>query len=380
MRLIVWNYQGLGNPRTVLYLKELIRSKNPSVLFLIETKMNSYRLNKIRRQCGFCKGFSVDPIGVAGGLSLWWKPWIEVNILSWNKNWIDTIIRSDAEQTYRRFSWIYGTLYSAEKIEFWEAIDDWDRKDQVPWVVCGDMNEVAWSHEKEGGAPWNPRKRRFLIDFMESNSLADLGFSGQCFTWEKNCGENMIVRERLDRVLGNADWIECWPNTQVSHGLRLGSDHCPLIIDNNPSVYKAKKLFRFEAKWVENPACMDIVQSCWGEETRGSGITNWMRKLAACEKKLSQWSKNLGDNSRRQIQELLTRLEMVQKDVGSLQNQNLHDKLGNYLDSLWKAEELYWCQRSRVNWLKAGDKNTRFFHLSTIQRRQRNRILRLKNK
>ncbi|KAH0969686.1 hypothetical protein GBA52_028478 [Prunus armeniaca] len=41
------------------------------------------------------------------------------------------------------------------------------------------------------------------------------------------------------------------------------------------------------------------------------------------------------------------------------------------LEKLWKAEELYWCQRSRVNWLSAGDKNTRFFHLSTIQRRQR---------
>ncbi|CAB4294268.1 unnamed protein product [Prunus armeniaca] len=83
---------------------------------------------------------------------------------------------------------------------------------------------------------------------MESNSLVDLGFSGQCFTWEKNCGDNMIVRERLDRALGNADWIVRWPNTQVAHGLRLGSDHCPLIINNNPTVCKAKKLFRFEAK------------------------------------------------------------------------------------------------------------------------------------
>ncbi|CAB4263679.1 unnamed protein product [Prunus armeniaca] len=59
----------------------------------------------------------------------------------------------DGEEICGRFSWIYGTPYCAEKIKFWEAIDDWDRKDQIPWVVCGDMNEVAWSHKKEGGAP-----------------------------------------------------------------------------------------------------------------------------------------------------------------------------------------------------------------------------------
>lgn len=83
----------------------------------------------------------------------------------------------------------------------------------MSWFVSGDMNEVLWNFEKEGGAPWNPRRRRYLLEFMESNSLIDLGFSGQCFTWEKKCTDNVVVRERLDRSLGNADWVLRWPNT-----------------------------------------------------------------------------------------------------------------------------------------------------------------------
>lgn len=36
-------------------------------------------------------------------------------------------------------------------------------------------------------------------------------------------------------------------------------------------------------------------------------------------------------------------------------------------------------QKSRIKWLQAGDRNTKFFHLSTIIRRRRNKIERLKN-
>ncbi|CAB4316995.1 unnamed protein product [Prunus armeniaca] len=40
---------------------------------------------------------------------------------------------------------------------------------------------------------------------------------------------------------------------------------------------------------------------------------------------------------------------------------------------------MFWKQRSRISWLKEGDANTRLFHLTTIQRRQQNRVLKWKN-
>lgn len=42
--------------------------------------------------------------------------------------------------------------------------------------------------------------------------------------------------------------------------------------------------------------------------------------------------------------------------------------------TLRKQEEQFWGMRSRIKWLHWGDQNTRFFHATTIQRRQNNRI------
>ncbi|CAL1376110.1 unnamed protein product [Linum trigynum] len=47
------------------------------------------------------------------------------------------------------------------------------------------------------------------------------------------------------------------------------------------------------------------------------------------------------------------------------------------LNILWKEEEIFWRQRSRVQYLKGGDKNSNFFHTSTILRSHRNKVLKL---
>lgn len=47
--------------------------------------------------------------------------------------------------------------------------------------------------------------------------------------------------------------------------------------------------------------------------------------------------------------------------------------------ALRKQEEEYLKLKSRVQWLPDGDDNTRFFHLSTVKRRRRNRISGIQN-
>jgi len=56
----------------------------------------------------------------------------------------------------------------------------------------------------------------------------------------------------------------------------------------------------------------------------------------------------------------------------------VENKIADRIVELNHREEIMWQQRTRIRWLAAGDKNTRFFHLRASQRRKKNSIKRLK--
>ncbi|KAL6208769.1 hypothetical protein ACLB2K_019714 [Fragaria x ananassa] len=65
------------------------------------------------------------------------------------------------------------------------------------------------------------------------------------------------------------------------------------------------------------------------------------------------------------------------KCLGRRQNpflQDLEKKLIADYEKIRDAEALFWKQKSRDKWLSEGDRNTKFFHLTTIVRRRRNKI------
>ncbi|XP_023901204.1 uncharacterized protein LOC112013045 [Quercus suber] len=58
---------------------------------------------------------------------------------------------------------------------------------------------------------------------------------------------------------------------------------------------------------------------------------------------------------------------------------NLEDELLNELNRVLNQEEELWALKSSVNWMIQGDRNTNFYHVSTLVRRKRNQILAIKD-
>ena len=72
------------------------------------------------------------------------------------------------------------------------------------------------------------------------------------------------------------------------------------------------------------------------------------------------------------------RLEELQADPNRLGPSHAEIKITNRIVELNHREEIMWQQRSQIQWLSAGDKNTRFFHMRSSQRKKKNKITLLK--
>jgi hypothetical protein len=69
MSFLSWNCRGLGNPQTVRVLHHLVKEKNPSFVFLMETISSKNYMEKIRCRLAYDCLFVVDSVRRSGGLS-----------------------------------------------------------------------------------------------------------------------------------------------------------------------------------------------------------------------------------------------------------------------------------------------------------------------
>ena len=75
-----------------------------------------------------------------------------------------------------------------------------------------------------------------------------------------------------------------------------------------------------------------------------------------------------------EIKHLQKRIEVLNRAPPTQPNRSEFLQVSKELDEWLRKQEIYWAQRSRVNWNKHGDKNSKFFHLKASQRRQKNLI------
>ncbi|PWA86638.1 hypothetical protein CTI12_AA135010 [Artemisia annua] len=159
-----------------------------------------------------------------------------------------------------------------------------------------------------------------------------------------------------------------------------GSSNTSSRIEEFQSLLSTSELFELPFKglnytWDNNRADNANIQ----ERIDRALANEMLLNLAHCAKDLTSWSRKNFQNNRKVIEELTNKLRLVQSETPMAANIARQRLLRKNLEETWRKEEMFWYQCSRVNWIKFGDQNTRFFHLSAIHRSQRNTITMLKN-
>ncbi|RVX07677.1 putative mitochondrial protein [Vitis vinifera] len=203
----------------------------------------------------------------------------------------------------------------------------------------GDFNELMHQSEKRGNHPHPGSLIEAFRQAVTDCGLSDLGYVGYVYTWEKGRGTTRWVEERLDRALVSTGWKHLFNQSHLIHLSVSTSDHLPVLLELRKFVPR-QSLRRFK-------------------------------------KDLEDWGKRLRLKWKSRIKELKNQIEVL-KWAGASGDVALLNHAEYELNLVLRQEEEYWKQRAKLFWLKAGDSNSRAFHLATSKRRSRNAIANLR--
>jgi len=111
------------------------------------------------------------------------------------------------------------------------------------------------------------------------------------------------------------------------------------------------------------------------ESNDSSGVAKLQGKLRIWNKEVFGAINTRKEKTVRQLKEVQDLLDVTQSDALLMKEEQLLKEF----DTILEQEETIWFQKSCEKFISLGDRNTTFFHTSTIIRRRRNRIESLKD-
>ncbi|KAH1031929.1 hypothetical protein J1N35_044103 [Gossypium stocksii] len=209
MKILSWNVRGLGRSRTVNRLRNKLRAINLHILFLMETKLDSKKMELVRVKCGFPNGIDVSACSSKGGLSLEWKGIVDF------ASWIGGQSKA-REQKHQRASWErkLSSLYNQDptdkvlteimeaqiglNIEADKEEIFWEQRARVNWLKNGDRNtnffhKVVISRNKRNRILGLSKDDSELISNPDDMLRVVIEYFGKLFTASDVVGDYRVL-------------------------------------------------------------------------------------------------------------------------------------------------------------------------------------------
>ncbi|KAA3460795.1 reverse transcriptase [Gossypium australe] len=348
LTIFSWNCQGCASSKFLRAYREYNNEYKPDIVCLLEPRVSGHKAYSIIEKLGFDRSHRIESIGFSGGIWVGWKDHTSINIIHNHPQFMLLSI-TDTNMNNNR----------TKRKSLWGDLMNVLPQDPLPWMILGDFNAILSPKEKKSDRS------------TDTCNLQDLGYIGPSYTWQRG-----NTSERLDRALANDTWISAFPHSLVYHLLRIKSDHRPILLKTRPTLNIPRgRPFHFLAGWTEHANFKDLVSNKW----KYSG--NMAATLSEFTSHVKNWNKHtygfIGTR-KRQLMRLLGKTQQAMDQSNSRRLANLEMEVRDELETVLNHEELLWRQKARCDWLQFEDRNTKFFHSRTMQRRKINRILSLR--
>lgn len=373
MKISCWNIRGFYKPLKQKSVRSLTKSHKLVVVCLLESKMNLEALNQATRlhfsKMSFLYNLSSLKIRV---LILWDARVAKITIIDMNDQLIHVRIESIRTAVSFQATFVYGLHNRSYRKQLWSALNQLGANISEPWTVMSDFNSYISPDDKIGG---NIIKNHEITDFREcvdQLQLMDLASVGCYYTWIK--GE---VCSKLDRVLVNNAWLTSNVN-DFAEFLPPGCilDHSCYILSLNKTIASTKKSFRFLNMWALHKDFLRLVSNNWNSHINGT-------RQYVIKQKLSSLKRPLQSLNDRNFSHISTRAKLASEE---LEKEHQSILTGGYStkdikslrkkeEFLLEAERLYFAQKAKCDFVRFGDRCSKFFHDLIKRNNKRNSIV-----
>nr|TKS04410.1 hypothetical protein D5086_0000141350 [Populus alba] len=272
-----------------------------------------------------------------------------------------------------KITFIYNHNTPAERTLLWNHLSHESSLNAgLPWLVMGDFNAILHTDDRVGGDMQWYRHQDDFRHCIRQSELIQIPYTGPRFTWHNGQHGTHTIQKKLDWIFGNQCLLSTWPGAHSTFQPRHISDHSAMIFNLLPVSCKRQVPFKFLNLWADRDDFIDTVTSSWQTQVTGSPIYIFTTKLRLLKTALKQFH--------RQHTSYITSRVIQSRDAWNAAQFNLaanptsSEAMANeratahHYMQLCKDEESFFRQKSRIQWLQLGDRNTTFFHKSLIHR------------
>lgn len=365
MKVLFWNIRGIRAKGRSKQLMDMVAEQHIDLVCLQETMKEGFTDKELIALCENCFTWHYSAArGRSGGMLIGLKEdQLEVLSVEIGEFFMSLVMIQRKDQ----FTWevinVYGPAKQSKRRIFLEELNQKLDKGVLPVLIGGDFNLYRFSNEKSRGKVDIHRMEDFN-KFVADHELIELHRLGQKFTWTNK--QICPIRVVLDRVFVNKEWELKYPLTIVTSLLRVGSDHCPIMLDTKKEERRVARQFKFEMSWFLVPHFKEMICKRWPKRFQLKAIDFWHYAAPDLRRMLRGWKANLGKESKEKRLLLEQRLIDIDSkaDESDLFEQEWEEryKIEEELENIYAQEEIMWQRRSGETWLIKGDSNTGYYH------------------